>query len=113
MTVTVPRTKETQLKSRLSGKEWYLSNFQSFEKSLNGAAMFYIHSIRRVAISRFAELGFPTTRDEEWKYTDVSSLARIPFIVILGDDSGQLPLNAIEKIAVAGLTPNLIVFVNG
>jgi Fe-S cluster assembly protein SufD len=34
---------------------------------------------RRDAISRFAELGFPTTRHEEWRYTNVAPIARTPF----------------------------------
>src|SRR4030095_2639179 len=34
---------------------------------------------RKDAIRRFAELGFPTTRLEEWKYTNVAPITRIPF----------------------------------
>ena len=55
---------------------WYLSNFQLMEKSLNGDAGTHIHSIRKDAISRFAQLGFPTTRDEEWKFTNVAPIAK-------------------------------------
>src|SRR5258707_13761825 len=57
----------------------YIANFESFEKSLNGEASSQVHAIRRAAIARFAELGFPTTRDEEWKYTDVSKMVNLPF----------------------------------
>src|ERR1041385_9522738 len=68
---------------RVSGgaaaKSWYLSAFEAFEKGLNGEASSGIHAIRRAAIARFAALGFPTTHDEEWKYTDVSSLAAVRF----------------------------------
>jgi len=59
--------------------DWYLSNFEVFQKSLNGEAGSHIHAIRKAAIARFAELGFPTTRDEEWKYTDVAPLTKVPF----------------------------------
>ena len=38
-----------------------------------------ITSIREDAARRFAELGFPTTRDEEWRFTNVSSIARTQF----------------------------------
>ena len=38
-----------------------------------------ITSIRQDAARRFAELGFPTTRDEEWRFTNVSSIARTQF----------------------------------
>ena len=35
--------------------------------------------IRRDAARRFAELGFPKTRDEEWRFTNVSSIAKTQF----------------------------------
>jgi Fe-S cluster assembly protein SufD len=38
-----------------------------------------IASIRQDAARRFAELGFPTTRDEEWRFTNVSSIAKTQF----------------------------------
>ena len=34
---------------------------------------------RKEAIGRFAELGFPTTKLEEWKFTNVDRIARMPF----------------------------------
>jgi len=36
-------------------------------------------SIRQDAARRFAESGFPTTRDEEWRFTNVSTIAKTPF----------------------------------
>lgn len=37
-----------------------------------------IRRMRGESLERFAEIGFPTTRHEEWKYTDLSPLAAIP-----------------------------------
>ena len=34
-------------------------------------------SIREEAAERFRELGYPTTRIEEWKYTNVSPIAKV------------------------------------
>src|SRR4029434_9608831 len=34
---------------------------------------------RRGAIDRFAESGFPSTRDEDWRYTNLTSFAATPF----------------------------------
>ena len=36
----------------------------------------WLRDLRERAIERFAALGFPTTRHEEWKYTDVRPIAR-------------------------------------
>jgi len=48
-------------------KDWYISNFSEFEKSLNGGKESSIHKKRKDAISNFSRLEFPTVKDEEWK----------------------------------------------
>ena len=58
---------------------WYRSRFDQFEKTLNGEASSPVHQLRRAAIARLGELGFPTTRDEEWRFTNVSAIARQEF----------------------------------
>jgi len=35
--------------------------------------------LRQAAFARFAELGLPTTQDEDWKYTNLAPLAQIQF----------------------------------
>src|SRR5882672_11640398 len=39
----------------------------------------WITRLRENAMARFEELGFPTTKDEEWKYTNVAGIARTDF----------------------------------
>jgi Fe-S cluster assembly protein SufD len=57
----------------LSGlKNKYLNGFKIFEATLNGSATGDIHNLRTKAIDAFNELGFPTTKNEEWKYTNLS-----------------------------------------
>ena len=41
--------------------QWYQSRFEVFEQSLNGAKSTSVHAMRRDAMQRFMELGFPTT----------------------------------------------------
>ena len=36
-------------------------------------------TLRRQALDRFLALGFPTTRNEEWRFTSVAPIARTPF----------------------------------
>ena len=57
----------------------FLSHFARLEEKLGRNGEAWIHDVRKDAIERFAELGFPTTRLEEWKYTNVAPLARIPY----------------------------------
>jgi Fe-S cluster assembly protein SufD len=44
-----------------------------------GAAQPWIQALRERAFARFAELGFPNTHNEEWRFTNVSPIARSIF----------------------------------
>lgn len=99
-------------------QEWYLSNFQAFEKNLNGDQASPIHKIRRTAISRFVELGFPTVHDEEWKYTDVSPIIERTFkpTFVEAEAIRRLPPQMIQQIRPFTLEEagyHRVVFVNG
>src|ERR1035437_5880051 len=39
----------------------------------------WLKSLRDAAFARFAALGFPTTHHEEWRFTNVSAIARTAF----------------------------------
>jgi Fe-S cluster assembly protein SufD len=39
----------------------------------------WIQKLREYAFARFSELGFPTTHDEEWRFTNVAPIARTNF----------------------------------
>ena len=54
----------------------YLEDFEKLaaRASRNGGA--WVGDLRRRAMDRFRSLGFPTTRDEEWKYTSLEALRR-------------------------------------
>ena len=40
-----------------------------------------VHGIRTEAIERFERSGFPTRKDEEWKYTSLNSLIKTDYSV--------------------------------
>ncbi|MCZ6775810.1 MAG: Fe-S cluster assembly protein SufD [Ignavibacteria bacterium] len=92
---------------------WYVSNFQLMEKHLNGEAGTHIHSIRKDAISRFAQLGFPTTRDEEWKFTNVAPIAKMNFKPVLDLSHDGVTKEDVERFSFGGLRCTRLVFVNG
>jgi Fe-S cluster assembly protein SufD len=39
----------------------------------------WLQSLRQQAFARFSETGFPTTHDEDWRFTNVSAVASTPF----------------------------------
>ncbi len=56
----------------------YLSSFREREKQY-AAGPAWLSEVRKAALHRFADLGFPTTRDENWKYTSVAPIAGVAF----------------------------------
>ncbi len=68
-------------------QDLYLSSFAELEKKLADKGPSWVDRIRHAAIDRFAEVGFPTTHDEEWKYTSVAPIARTPFQPAVGEVS--------------------------
>jgi Fe-S cluster assembly protein SufD len=68
----------------------------------------WVAGIRRTGMERFRETGFPTVREDAWKYTNVAPFVKVPF-QLASDERGSfarpLPLPA-----GAGVQ---IVFVNG
>ena len=57
----------------------YLETFTAFENQTRGEAPRWLEKLREKALARFFETGFPTTRDEDWRFTNVSAIARTPF----------------------------------
>ena len=47
--------------------DFYLATFALFDRKVAKNRWAWTQSLRQTAISRFAELGFPTTRGEAWK----------------------------------------------
>jgi Fe-S cluster assembly protein SufD len=93
-------------------KDAYLTDFARLEQEIGENGQGWTQPLRKAAMARFAELGFPTTRQEEWKYTNVAPIARVPF------HPGQRPSReaATEALRAAG-APQLsgvqLIFVNG
>ncbi|MBM4168177.1 MAG: Fe-S cluster assembly protein SufD [Ignavibacteria bacterium] len=91
----------------------YLESYKAFEKSLNGDSSLPIHSLRDEAITRFAEMGFPTKTDEEWRFTNVSEIAAKRFeIPTLGAGFPEREAKT-EKFVFEDLKGPRLVFING
>lgn len=52
-----------------------------------------IQKLRETASGQFASAGFPTTRDEEWRFTNVAPIARANFETAVGEPAVRLPAN--------------------
>jgi Fe-S cluster assembly protein SufD len=96
----------------------YLSNFSRIEKQVGGTTRMWLDQMRKAAMDRFAEVGFPSTTDEEWRTTNVAPLAKIAFkpgnnVELHGDDIAAFSFGhdaSIELVFVNGhFAPNLSV----
>ena len=88
-----------------------MNNFtQLFQQTLYKDRGRAIQDRRTQALSRFADMRFPTRRDEDWKYTAVNRIVdteyALPSPVVLGN-------KWLSGIKTNSFTPNTLVFVNG
>jgi len=59
-----------------------------------------LQALRDAAFARFSELGFPTTHDEEWRFTNVAPIARTEYRVVPATLTVQA--SGAEKLEAAG-----------
>jgi len=88
----------------------FVLDFTAHAAALPGARVPWIASLRRNAIERFAEHGLPTTRDEDWKYTNVAPVARRPFALALPNANARVDVG---PFVLAGVEAHRLVFIDG
>jgi Fe-S cluster assembly protein SufD len=54
----------------------FLQDFEARSGTATAESPEWLESIRRTAMARFAATGFPTARDEEWRFTPVGPIAQ-------------------------------------
>jgi len=91
----------------------YLAAFDRFEETEAGGRASWIYPIRKSGISRFAELGFPTLRDEDWRFTNVAPIAQMPFRPVAGSQDHGLKPSDIARFNFMAIPSNRLVFVDG
>jgi len=103
--------KKTGSGSKASGGP-YLARFEEFERGPAATKPAWLYSVRKAGIAHFADAGFPTTHDEEWRYTNVGPIAKLPFHPVLTRPA--LPgLKEVEKFFIPDLKGSRLVFVDG
>src|SRR3989442_13894472 len=81
----------------------YLAKFVRFENEAKQPP--WLFPLRKAGIARFAELGFPTTRNEDWRFTNVAPIAKLPFEPVFDADA--------EDVSAAMLTESTFAKVAG
>src|SRR5262245_45537018 len=73
----------------------FLDQYRAFASNGASSAPDWLRGLRERAIARFEEVGFPSTRLEQWRFTSVKPIAETPFR--LSDarwDAGRIPAGA-------------------
>ncbi|HEX3626978.1 MAG TPA: Fe-S cluster assembly protein SufD [Verrucomicrobiae bacterium] len=73
----------------------------------------WLLALRNSGISTFAELGFPTLRDEDWRFTNVAPIAALPFEPARPAAVNGAEGKALSEAIFAGVSGCRLVFVNG
>ncbi len=89
----------------------YQEAFAQFEREHPAPA--WLQTKRREAIQTFARLGFPTVRDEEWKYTDITPAANLVATPIFHFELNGAAAQVQTQLPFQALEGHRLAFVNG
>ncbi len=89
----------------------YWENFNRFERDAKQPA--WMLPFRKGGMARFAELGFPTLQHEDWRFTNVAPIVKLPFKPVFEANTAGLAAEALKVFPFANLPGTRLVFVNG
>jgi len=101
----------TTTKSKLAEESaTHLAACEAFAASTAGPE--WLRTLRRNGVTHFTELGFPTTKFEDWIYCNVAPLTKLAFKPAASADAG-VTAEQLAPFAFPGWTGSRLVFVNG
>ncbi|HWE95912.1 MAG TPA: Fe-S cluster assembly protein SufD [Tepidisphaeraceae bacterium] len=97
--------------TQVADKTTHLSNFTQF-REVPGGSPSWLEARRKAGIDRFDFIGFPTTREEEWRHTNVAPIAKTAF-KLASRDSASLAAETAAHFGFGNDAAVELVFVNG
>lgn len=88
-----------------------LEKFERFEKATKHPA--WVFPLRKAGMARFAETGFPTVQDEDWRFTNVAPIARLPFKPVFELLPEGVTPDTVRQSIFGSLPATRLVFLNG
>ena len=73
----------------------------------------WLGRLRETALDRFKEIGFPSIKDEDWKYTNVAPLTKINFQSGITVSSAAVTMADVGELGCVEARNSQLVFVNG
>jgi Fe-S cluster assembly protein SufD len=90
----------------------YIQAFEERQKSAGRSAPAWLNELRRAALESFAQLGFPTVKQEAWKYTNVQPIVAQSFRLAGRDHLQASESDLLRKLFVSDDAARLV-FING
>lgn len=96
-------------------KDTYQAAFRALQQKRRTKSVSWVDRLRESAIARFEQLGFPTTDEEDWKYTNVAPIAKRKFDPTFAHRESALDQNPalLAPFAYREAGASQLVFVNG
>ena len=81
----------------------YAAEYQTIASSLPGQALPWLQQLRREALEQFSAQGFPSPREEEWRYTNISGIEKKLFTPSLALTAGDIDAEWLNTTVGSGL----------
>jgi Fe-S cluster assembly protein SufD len=91
----------------------YLVQFRREFDDLARSGPAWLRELRESAMRRFLELDFPTTRQEDWKYTNISAIANSAFRLAISGDAIEFDVEAVRRLLPGSAGAVRLVFIDG
>ena len=91
-------------------KEKLLSSFMAFEERVDVHSE--LHDVRTIAIKNFENKGFPTKKEESWKYTSLSAILKNDFTVFAKGEN-SIEFAEVKKYFIHEIDTYKVVFIDG
>lgn len=88
----------------------FAAEFIALQKNLNGKSETPFNRLRQEAMSQFEALGFPTTRHEEWRYSNLKNTLKKEYNFHV---ESNLTADQVKAVKLPNLHGNVLYFING
>lgn len=96
----------------IQAKDHYAAEFERFAAGLAGHSVPWLRELRQQAITRFLARGFPTPRDEDWKYTRTTAIEKRSFSCAVAAEFA-VDMERLDELLQAETAAQRLVFING
>ncbi|HKY06709.1 MAG TPA: Fe-S cluster assembly protein SufD [Candidatus Binatia bacterium] len=90
----------------------YLTAFEDWQSAARKDDASWVRELRQAGVASLSALGFPTTRQEDWKYTNVEPLVARQFTFANGEARSLSRSDVLSRAFIDAGAPRLV-FVNG